>query len=344
MNGFGLSFQAVIQSRRSDARHGEGGEPVLVRTLTGHTNWVLSVAFGSVDGSTVLATASWDHTARLWDAVTGIHLQTLTGHTDWVISVAFGSVDGSTVLATASWDHSVRLWDPVTGIHLHTPHRPHRRGPVCGVRRRRRALSTRHRQRRSRRGCGFPARALTCRPSPATPAGSFLWRLAASTGPLCSPPPVGITRCGCAGCLTKRPSRPNEPPRSQVHASLHAARHNESQAPRRTGAPATRGPHMTYDLFISYAHADDAEGWVTFLRDALVEDHARYRTGETLHEFFDVHSIRTMDDWEHHIILRGLQESRLCLAVLSPAWFKSPFCRRELREYLDRRASYAGVR
>lgn len=97
---------------------------------------------------------------------------------------------------------------------------------------------------------------------------------------------------------------------------------------------------MTYDLFISYAHADDAEGWVTFLRDALVEDHARYRTGETLHEFFDVHSIRTMDDWEHHI-LRGLQESRLCLAVLSPAWFKSPFCRRELREYLDRRASYA---
>ena len=97
---------------------------------------------------------------------------------------------------------------------------------------------------------------------------------------------------------------------------------------------------MTHDLFVSYAHADNAEGWVTFLRDALVEDHAQYRSGEVLDPFFDTHSIHHMDDWEHHI-LRGLQESRLFLAVLSPAWFKSGFCRRELREYLDRRVGFA---
>ena len=235
MNGFGLSFQAVIQSRRSDARHGEGGEPVLVRTLTGHTNWVLSVAFGSVDGSTVLATASWDHTARLWDAVTGIHLQTLTGHTDWVISVAFGSVDGSTVLATASWDHSVRLWDPVTGIHLHTltGHTGGVQSVAFGAVDGRSLLATASDDHTAR--LWFPARALTCRPSPATPAGSFLWRLAASTGPLCSPPPVGITRCGCAGCLTRTAQPPQRAAQIPGPCLTHAARHNESQAPRRTG-------------------------------------------------------------------------------------------------------------
>ena len=64
----------------------------------------------------------------------------------------------------------------------------------------------------------------------------------------------------------------------------------------------SRGPIMTYDLFVSYAHADDADGWVTFLRDALVADHARYRSGEVLDPFFDTQSLREMDDWEHHIL------------------------------------------
>ena len=96
---------------------------------------------------------------------------------------------------------------------------------------------------------------------------------------------------------------------------------------------------MTYDLFISYAHVDNAQGWVTRLCDALLADHARYRSGEVLTPFLDTHSILEWDDWEHHI-LRSLQESRLFLAVLSPGWFTSPFCRRELREYLDRQARH----
>ena len=47
-------------------------------TLTGHTNWVYGVAF-SPDGR-LLATASADKTARLWDPATGERLRTLTGH------------------------------------------------------------------------------------------------------------------------------------------------------------------------------------------------------------------------------------------------------------------------
>ena len=78
-----------------------------VALLTGHTDRVVSVAFSS-DGET-LASASRDHTVRLWDVDTRTLKSTLEGHTDRVVSIAF-SPDGNT-LASASQDHTVRLWD-----------------------------------------------------------------------------------------------------------------------------------------------------------------------------------------------------------------------------------------
>ncbi len=87
-----------------------------LRVLSGHTASVFGVAF-SPDGS-LLATASADRTARLWDPSTGQHRSTLEGHTSWVRGVAF-SPDGS-LLATASDDRTARLWDPSTGQHRST--------------------------------------------------------------------------------------------------------------------------------------------------------------------------------------------------------------------------------
>jgi WD40 repeat protein len=78
----------------------------LVRTLSGHIG-VCGVAF-SPDGR-LLATASADGTARLWDPATGQHQRTLTGHTNAVLGVAF-SPDGR-LLATAGDDGTMRLWD-----------------------------------------------------------------------------------------------------------------------------------------------------------------------------------------------------------------------------------------
>ena len=85
-----------------------------VLTLTGHKSGVFNVAF-SPDGK-YLATASKDHTAKLWDATTGKEVRTFKGHNLGIYSVTF-SPDGKT-LATTSEDQTVRLWDVETGKEL----------------------------------------------------------------------------------------------------------------------------------------------------------------------------------------------------------------------------------
>ena len=154
------------------------------RTLTGHTGRVTGVAFspdgaaarhrqrrqdgaavgpghrrapphpdrphrlghrgGVQPGRPLLATASADKTARLWDPATGEHRRTLTGHTGRVHGVAF-SPDGR-LLATASADKTARLWEPGHRRAAAHPDRPHRLGLRCGVQPGRAAA--RHRQRR----------------------------------------------------------------------------------------------------------------------------------------------------------------------------------------------------
>ena len=86
------------------------GQPKLVLPV-GHTATLTSVKF-SPDGKKIL-TASFDNTAKLWDAATGKLLLDLKGHTSAVSSATF-SPDGKKIITT-SWDSTFRVWDAVTG-------------------------------------------------------------------------------------------------------------------------------------------------------------------------------------------------------------------------------------
>jgi WD40 repeat protein len=92
------------------------GEMPLLHRLQGHKLAVLDADF-SPDGN-LLATASADRTARLWDMRTGAEAGTLAGHGAEVDSLAF-SHDGK-YLATASYDLTVKVWDLKTRSEVAT--------------------------------------------------------------------------------------------------------------------------------------------------------------------------------------------------------------------------------
>ncbi len=91
-------------------------------TLTGHRDSVWSVAWSppsplAPEGDSILATASHDQTAKLWDSH-GTCLRTLPEPNGWLWSVAWHP-DGRR-LATGSHGQTMRLWDAATGQCLRT--------------------------------------------------------------------------------------------------------------------------------------------------------------------------------------------------------------------------------
>ena len=98
----------------SNARIWDCNTNTPLKTLSGHTNWVLCVAYSPC--GTYIATGSMDNTVRLWDAASGVSLGgPLVGHSKWIASLAWEPIhlvqDGETPrLASASKDGTVKVW------------------------------------------------------------------------------------------------------------------------------------------------------------------------------------------------------------------------------------------
>ena len=101
------------------------------------------------------------------------------------------------------------------------------------------------------------------------------------------------------------------------------------------------GSGASYDIFISYARADNVPdatglGWVSALKAAIEEDWRRYE-GRQFRVFMDTAEIHGMQDWRARI-LGALRTSKVLLVCLSPNYFGSEPCRWEWQEYTQRRA------
>jgi WD40 repeat protein len=93
--------------------------------LSGHTDWVRSLAFSS-DGE-LLVSGSNDRTIKLWNIQTGNPFKTFSGHSRSILSVSISA--DSTMIASGSQDHTIRLWDVQIGGYTVVPHK----GPVTCV-------------------------------------------------------------------------------------------------------------------------------------------------------------------------------------------------------------------
>ena len=88
-----------------------------------------------------------------------------------------------------------------------------------------------------------------------------------------------------------------------------------------------------YTGFLCYVRNDDRNDdyRITHLREQLEQEFA-LRTGSSLDIFQDKRDLYAGDHWRHSVD-RALRDSRLLIAVVTPSFFKSDQCRREIEKF-----------
>jgi len=85
-------------------------------------------------------------------------------------------------------------------------------------------------------------------------------------------------------------------------------------------------PGYAADIFVSYSHTNDRDGWVTELKSNLAGGLADL--SEDVEVWFDADRLKTGDRFEQKIH-DDLRNTLILIAVLSPAYLKSQFCMEE---------------
>jgi hypothetical protein len=87
---------------------------------------------------------------------------------------------------------------------------------------------------------------------------------------------------------------------------------------------------------MSYARFDDQhdDGQLTAFRERLAAE-VRVQTGEEFRIFQDRADIAWGQNWQHRID-QALDTVTLLLVIITPGFFRSPHCRAELEQFLDR--------
>lgn len=89
-----------------------------------------------------------------------------------------------------------------------------------------------------------------------------------------------------------------------------------------------------FEIFCSYAHADNDDGWVEHFTDSVAKL-TRKLAGVEVSIFVDRESLITADIWEKKI-LKSLESCTLLIAVISPSYVTSEWCRREWAAFEER--------
>jgi len=89
-----------------------------------------------------------------------------------------------------------------------------------------------------------------------------------------------------------------------------------------------------YEIFVSYAHGDDDQGFIASCVDRI-ETVFRKKTGDNPKIFIDHTDIMTSDIWESKIS-NGLNNSMILLSFVSPLYIQSEWCLKEYDEFVSR--------
>jgi hypothetical protein len=89
-------------------------------------------------------------------------------------------------------------------------------------------------------------------------------------------------------------------------------------------------------IFLSYSPFDDKHDQRRLTRFAqLLKDEARIQLGESVGVFFDREDLDLGEAWRESLSKR-LEQASVFVAIVTPNYFKSRYCRQELERMLDR--------